>query len=109
MRSSYSNYYRRMLPALLSALEFRCNNTAYRPIMQALELLGRYADVDRKTRFYETVPIEGVVPKAWREAVVEQAVKDKVIRRWAPSTCSTCSRTPTSSLSSPTSYLRARR
>lgn len=75
LRSSYSNYYRRMLPALLSALEFRCNNTAYRPIMQALELLGRYADVDGKTRFYEageTVPIEGVVPKAWRDAVVDE-------------------------------------
>ena len=29
-RSSYSNYYRRMLPRLLGALEFRCNNTAFR-------------------------------------------------------------------------------
>ncbi|WP_310278721.1 hypothetical protein [Haloactinomyces albus] len=44
LRSSYSNHYRRMLPALMAALEFRCNNTAYRPIMQALDLLQSYAD-----------------------------------------------------------------
>lgn len=30
LRSSYSNHYRLMLPQLLAALEFRCNNTAYR-------------------------------------------------------------------------------
>ncbi|MDG3013662.1 Tn3 family transposase [Corynebacteriales bacterium D3-21] len=74
LRGSYSNHYRRMLPPLLAALTFRCNNTAYRPVMAALELLHRYAGVDGKTRFYaenETVPIDGVVPKAWREAVVD--------------------------------------
>jgi hypothetical protein len=48
LRASYSNYYRRMLVAL----EFRCNNTAYRPVMQALDLLERYATVDGKLRFY---------------------------------------------------------
>ena len=75
LRSSYSTYYRRMLPPLLAALEFRCNNTAYRPIMDALELLHRYADVDGKVRFFaqaERVPLDGVVPKAWREAVVDE-------------------------------------
>ena len=75
LRSSYSNHYRRMLPPLLAALEFRCNNTAYRPVMQALELLIRYAGVDGKVRFYaekDTVPIDGVVPKTWLEAVVDE-------------------------------------
>jgi hypothetical protein len=74
LRSSYSNHYRRMLPPLLAALEFRCNNTAYRPVMQALDLLARYATTDGKVRFYAdgaTVPIGGVVPKAWQEAVVD--------------------------------------
>lgn len=42
LRSSYSAHYRRMLPRLLGALEFRCNNTAYRPVMDALDLLKRY-------------------------------------------------------------------
>ena len=44
LRSSYSGYYQRMLPKLLSALSFRCRNTAYRQVMDALELLGRYAE-----------------------------------------------------------------
>ncbi|MFF9402546.1 MULTISPECIES: hypothetical protein [unclassified Streptomyces] len=28
LRSSYSSYYRQMLPPLLSTLGFKCNNTA---------------------------------------------------------------------------------
>jgi hypothetical protein len=74
LRSSYTHHYRRMLPPLLAALRFRCNNTAYRPVMDALELLAAYADVDGKTRFYaagDAVPIDGVVPKAWRDAVID--------------------------------------
>lgn len=42
---SYGHYYRQMLPKLLGALEFRCKNTAYRPVMDAVELLHRYNDV----------------------------------------------------------------
>jgi hypothetical protein len=45
--SQYSSYYRPMLPKPLAALEFRCNNTAYRPVMDAPELLGRYAGRER--------------------------------------------------------------
>jgi len=72
---SYSHHYRRMLPPLLAALSFRCNNSAYRPVTDALDLLARYAKVDGKIRFYDAgdrPPIEGVVPKAWREAVVDE-------------------------------------
>ena len=43
LRGSYSHYYRRMLAPLLAALEFRCNNSAYRPVMDAIDLLARYA------------------------------------------------------------------
>lgn len=74
LRSSYTNHYRRMLPPLLAVLRFRCNNTAYRPVMDALDLLARYAGVDGKTcrDAAERLPIEGVVPKAWREAVADE-------------------------------------
>ena len=75
LRGSYSNHYRRMLPPLLAALAFRSNNTSYRPVIEALELLVRYAAVDGKTRFYaagDVVPVDGVVPKAWRAAVVDE-------------------------------------
>jgi len=81
LRSSYSSYYRQMLPPLLNTLGFRCNNTAYRPVMDALALLAKYADVDGKTRFYDpvdAVPMDGVVRKDWREAVVDD--KGKVER-----------------------------
>jgi TnpA family transposase len=79
LRGSYTHYYRRMLGPVLEALTFRCNNTAYRPVMQAVNLLARYANVDAertsskgKVGVYgaeETVPINGVVPKEWQEAV----------------------------------------
>ncbi|MEV4186877.1 Tn3 family transposase [Streptosporangium canum] len=74
LRGSYSHYYRRMLAPLLEALEFRCNNAAYRPVMDAIGLLARYADVDSDQKFYaadETVPIQGVVQQAWQDAVVD--------------------------------------
>jgi hypothetical protein len=82
LRGSYSNHYRRMLPPLLAVLDFGCHNTAYRPVMQALALLARYAGVDGKTRFFadtDTVPIDGVVPRAWRDAVVPRAWRDAVV------------------------------
>lgn len=75
LRSSYSSHYRRMLPRLLGALEFRCSNTAYRPVMDALELLTRYRDTPGQDRFYPTserVRVDGVVPRDWRAAVVDE-------------------------------------
>jgi len=75
LRSSYSTHYRRMLPRLLAALEFRSNNVAHRPIVEALGLLARYAARSGTIRFYapgEVVPLDGVVPAEWREAVVDE-------------------------------------
>jgi hypothetical protein len=74
LRGSYSGHYRRMLGPLLAALRFRSNNAAFRPVIDALDLLARYAHVDGKRRFYgpeARVPLDGVVPAAWREAVVD--------------------------------------
>ncbi len=39
LRSSYSAHYRRLLPRLLAALEFRSGNAAFRPVIDALGLL----------------------------------------------------------------------
>ncbi len=77
LRSSYTSYYRQMLPPLLNTLGFMCNNTAYRPVTDAMKLLKKYADVDGKTRFYDVgdeVPMDGVV-RNWREAVVDERGK----------------------------------
>jgi hypothetical protein len=62
-----------MLAPLLAALEFRCNNSAYRPVMDAIDLLARYAGTDSDQKLYaasEKVPVDGVVPKAWLDGVV---------------------------------------
>jgi hypothetical protein len=74
LRGSYSHYYRRVLAPLLAALEFGCNNSAYRPVMDAVDLLARYAGTGSDQKLYaagETVPIEGVVPKAWLDGVID--------------------------------------
>jgi TnpA family transposase len=75
IRNSYCSHYRRLLPRLLQALDFRSNNEAHQPVLRALALLKRY--VASKLTTYppdEDVPLEGVVRGPWREAVVE---KDK--------------------------------
>ena len=75
IRGSYSHHYRRMLPRILDALEFRCANSVYRPVMDALELLQGHVDTPGQQRFYppgDGVPIAGVVPDQWREAVIDE-------------------------------------
>jgi hypothetical protein len=75
LRSSCSGHYRRVLAPLLEALEFRCNNSEYRPVMDAIDLLRRYAARPGQDRWYdeeERVRIDGVVPAEWREAVVDE-------------------------------------
>jgi TnpA family transposase len=74
LRSSYSAHYRRMLPCLLATLDFRCGNSVYRPVMDAVDLLRRYTARPGRQRWYDKadqVPIDGVVPKEWRDAVVD--------------------------------------
>src|SRR5262252_4225633 len=44
LRASYASHYRRMVPQLLQAFEFRSNNATHRPLIEALELLKRYAN-----------------------------------------------------------------
>ena len=63
-RASYSHHYRRIVPALLEALSFQCNNDLHRPVMDALALLDKYRD--RKTAVFplsEKVPLDGVVTR----------------------------------------------
>jgi Domain of unknown function (DUF4158) len=72
IRNSYSGHYRRMVPKVLQALEFRSNNEGHRPVIRALELLRRHADT--KLRVFpadEDVPLDGVIGGLWRDAVIE--------------------------------------
>ena len=73
IRNSYKGHYRRMVPQILQALDFRSNNRRHRPVIQALDLLKRYADTKLHTfPADEDVPIDGVARGLWREAVVEK-------------------------------------
>ncbi|MDH6218925.1 hypothetical protein M2283_006259 [Streptomyces pseudovenezuelae] len=75
LRSACSAHRRRVLTPLLRAPELKCNNTAYRPVMDAIDLLQRYLEQPPKEGTFfdaaEAVPLEGVVPEQWRAAVVD--------------------------------------
>jgi hypothetical protein len=72
IRNSDRGHYRRMVPALLAALEFRSNNDRHQPVMEALDLVKRFATTKVHTfPAEETVPLDGVVRGLWREAVTE--------------------------------------
>lgn len=76
MRGSYGYHYRRMVPELLEVLTFRSNNAVHRPLVEALELLKKYANLDNDQLLYpanETVPLEGVVRGNWLDLVVEKS------------------------------------
>lgn len=73
MRSSFASHYRRLIPQLLEILEFCSNNDIHRPVIQALELLKKYAQ--SKSRYYnsgETIPIDGVLKSGWKEIFLEK-------------------------------------
>ena len=83
IRNSYQGHYRRMVPTLLAALEFRSNNDRHRPVMDALDLVKRFADTKVHTFPADMeVPLDGVVRGLWREAVMERdaAGRDRVNR-----------------------------
>ena len=72
MRASYLGHYRRMVPQLLTMLEFRSNNDMHRPVICALELLKKYQGSTQ--RYYspeDEVLIDGVLKRRWRDLVVE--------------------------------------
>lgn len=69
MRGSYASHYRRMLPKLLSVLEFRSNNASWRPILEAIALIVRLGSQGRRFVPAEDVP-EGSIPSKWRDLVV---------------------------------------
>ncbi|MEM8673199.1 MAG: hypothetical protein AAGF83_04920 [Cyanobacteria bacterium P01_G01_bin.67] len=61
------------MPKLLICLEFHSNNEVHRPVIQALELLKKYANSQQ--RYYapeEEVPFEGVLKSGWREILIEK-------------------------------------
>ena len=73
VRNSFAHHYRQIIPQLLSVLEFRSNNESHRPIIEALEILKKYADSN--ARYYdstEEIPIDGVIKTGWKEILLEK-------------------------------------
>jgi TnpA family transposase len=72
LRSAYIHHYRQMLPWILKALTFRCDNPQRQSVMDALELLKEYADKPRQESYAadKQVPMQGVLSPGWQEAVM---------------------------------------
>ncbi|WP_404870768.1 Tn3 family transposase [Kitasatospora griseola] len=71
LKASYTNHYRKGLIELLGVLEFRSNNTAYRPVIDALDLVTRYAKAGNTTYYPlgETAPGHRGTKGQWAELV----------------------------------------
>lgn len=73
MRSSYLHHYRRMIPIILTNLEFRSNNTRHKPVMDGIELIKNYQDSQKQQyATEESVPINGVVRNDWLSFVIQK-------------------------------------
>ena len=73
MRSSYASHYRRMVPEILNTLEFCSNNNTHRPIVEALEIIKKYYNMN--TRFFddlEYIPINGIIKSAMKSTIIEK-------------------------------------
>jgi TnpA family transposase len=76
IRASYSNHYRRMLPKILGALEFRSNNTQHRPVLDALNWLEQHQEnTQRLIRLDDDIPVDGVIRAKWQDIVIEEVGK----------------------------------
>lgn len=78
MRASYSHHYRRVMPTLLQALEFRSNNEMHQPVIRALEIIKQSAE--GAPRFYDAneIPLDGVMRSSWRETILVPDKQDRV-------------------------------
>nr|WP_244662199.1 Tn3 family transposase [Mesorhizobium huakuii] len=67
-----------MLPSLLSVLEFRSNNTAWRPVLVALDWIR--SKVDDGCRFVpmQDVPFDEVIPARWRSSVNDDGCVNRI-------------------------------
>ena len=75
MRRSYTHYYRRLLPLILNALEFRSDSLNLQPLLAAIKLLKASAELSGTEPYpAETeVPMDGVLSAEWQEAVMVSA------------------------------------
>lgn len=71
-RRSYARHYRQMVPPLFGVLTFRSDNSALRPLLQAVTIIQRY--IGTTLTYYreaDEIPLAGVVSPAWLGQVVD--------------------------------------
>jgi TnpA family transposase len=73
IRASYGSYYRRMLPKILAALEFRSNNAMHRPLLDAIDAIWRHQGDSRQYFALSDIPVGDVIRPKWRDIVIENA------------------------------------
>ena len=81
MHASYRSHYRKMVPQIVTVLDFRSNNSVHRPVIRGLALLKKYAE--SSIHYYpeeEDVPLTGVLRPGWRDIVVEKDEETGSIR-----------------------------
>ncbi|MGW2755828.1 transposase [Streptomyces sp. NPDC001273] len=84
LKASYTNHYRKGLIELLGVLEFRSNNFAYRPVIDALELVQRYAKAGNTTYYPpgEVAPAHRGTTGQWAELVhrADRRGRQRIVR-----------------------------
>lgn len=73
IRASYGNHYRRMLNPVLDCLQFRSNNQANRPVINALAILQANRDSHRQFYVVNDVPVDGVIGQKLQAMLIVNA------------------------------------
>ncbi len=77
LRSSYSHHYRRMLPLILDTLNFRSNNRAHQPVIDALAWLKAHRHSRRQFINCDEIPIDGIVRPQLQDLLLEPTSNDE--------------------------------
>ena len=76
IRASYGSHYRRIVPEILSILDFRSNNDVHRPVILALELIKKYTQTGMHYfPLTDKIPINGVIRNNYKEIIIEKDEK----------------------------------
>jgi hypothetical protein len=84
LKASYTNHYRRGLIRLIDVLAFRSSNSTHRPVLDALELIGRYASAGNLTYYplVERAPAHRGTGGDWADlvTVVDNRGRSRTVR-----------------------------
>lgn len=72
MHRSYGSHYRQMARPLLATLTFRTNLAKHQPLMTAIAWIKQHLDADDVfVALDATLPTTGIIPRGWRDQVIE--------------------------------------